>query len=94
MATRNGVFISYSHKDRKYVERLQVHLKPFVRSGQVEIWDDTKIQVGMNWSEAIRRALASAKVAILLISADYLASDFIALDELPPHNTLEVIKFY
>jgi WD40 repeat protein len=72
------------HIDRKYLELLKVHLEPYVRSGQVEIWDDTKIQAGMDWSEAIRRALASAKVAILLISADYLASDFIALDELPP----------
>src|SRR6266699_6964941 len=84
MATRNEVFISYSHKDKKYFERLQTHLRPFLRTEQVNIWDDTKIQPGMNWTEEIRHALDSAKIAILLISADYLASDFIAQNELPP----------
>lgn len=80
---RKGVFISYSHADAEWLERLQKHLRPLEREG-VEIWDDTRLRPGEPWREEIREALAAAKVAILLISADFLASDFIVTDELPP----------
>ncbi len=41
------VFISYSHKDAKWLERLRVHLKPIERDRIIDLWDDTKIAVGM-----------------------------------------------
>jgi TIR domain len=69
---RTKVFVSYSHEDALWVERLKVHMKPLVRDGLVDFWDDTKIQPGMDWRAAIREAIGSTKVAILLISADYL----------------------
>ncbi len=81
---RTKVFISYSHKDEKWLERLQVHLKPLERAGLVDRWDDTRIGAGDAWHDEIRQALDATRVAVLLISADFLASDFIATDELPP----------
>ncbi len=77
------MFISYSHADAEWLERLQKHLRPLQREG-IEVWDDTRLKPGEPWREEIRAALAAAKIAILLISADFLASDFIVTDELPP----------
>lgn len=82
---RTKIFISYSHKnDKKHLERLQVHLEPYVRARIFEVWDDTHIRPGKNWKKEIERAIASATVAIFLVSADFFASKFIAASELPP----------
>lgn len=84
MADQNRVFISYSHEDVRYLKRLRVHLRPLERNHVIEVWDDTRISPGTEWRKAISDALSSAKVGILLISADFLASDFIVNNELPP----------
>jgi hypothetical protein len=84
-STRTRIFISYSHKeDPKWLDRLKVHLTPLERQGLVDRWDDTKIQPGTGWKESIQQALDSATVAVLLVSADFLASEFISKNELPP----------
>jgi TIR domain len=82
-STGTKVFISYSHADREWLERLQRHLKPLVREG-LDCWDDTHIRPGDDWKQEIRAALDRAQVAVLLISADFFASDFIDENELPP----------
>ena len=81
---REKVFICYSHKDVRYLERLRVHLVFLEREKRIVVWDDTKISPGETWHEEIKKSIASAKVAILLLSADFLASKFIAENELPP----------
>ena len=79
-----NVFVSYSHVDKPWLERLKVHLKPLERKGKIELWSDKKIDPGKKWKAEVEKALKESVVAILLISADFLASDFIDSDELPP----------
>ena len=78
-----SVFISYSRKDTRSLEALRVMLAPLVRNSVVNVWWDGEIKPSQLWREEIDKALASARIGVLLVSPDFLASDFIAREELP-----------
>jgi hypothetical protein len=77
------VFISYARADRHWVDELQRMMKPVVRQGDLRLWDDSQIEGGRKWREAIYTALAQAKVALLLVSDHFLASEFVMGEEVP-----------
>lgn len=81
---RGKVFVSYSHADTDCLQRLLVHLKPLEKSKAINCWSDLQIRIGDKWKGEIQKNLDEAVIAILLISADFLASDFIVNNELPP----------
>jgi hypothetical protein len=75
---RTQVFISYSHEDAEWLKRLQIMLRPLTRTQIITVWDDNQIRAGSRWREQIKKGLAAAKVAVLLVSPNFLYSEFIA----------------
>lgn len=75
------IFVSYSHKDRRWLEELLTHLAPF--RDRIEVWADTQIDAGENWHRQITTAIRESSAAIILVSADFLASKFLQDVELP-----------
>jgi len=72
------VFISYAHEDQNWCKRLRLMLDPY----GLAVWADGEIRPGEHWLAEIKQALRAAKVAILLLSPDFLDSDFIQKEEL------------
>jgi hypothetical protein len=70
------IFISYAHADEAHRARLEAHLTPLQRNGLVSVWHDRMIEPGTEWSTEIDRNLAVADVVLLLVSADFVASDY------------------
>ncbi|WP_437714301.1 NB-ARC domain-containing protein [Sorangium sp. So ce448] len=83
MKPRTTVFISYSHQDEVWKGRLLSHLGALARAGRIDIWSDSRIVAGADRRDEVRRAIQAARVVVLLISADYLASELLQSDELP-----------
>lgn len=80
---RTNIFVSYSHLDREWRDRLELHLALLQRQDRVDLWSDTRIAMGQGWAEEIEAALANAHVAVLLVSPAFLASEYIWREEMP-----------
>lgn len=77
------VFIGYARADLKWLERLKVHLRPLEEQRLVELWDDTRSTGGAPWQEESAQALATARIVVLLVSADFFASEDVLQHTLP-----------
>jgi hypothetical protein len=82
-SNRFRVYISYSHPDAEWKDRILKHLMPLEAQGRLILWDDSRLQAGMMWEDEISRQRAQASIAILLISAHFLSSDHITQEEVP-----------
>ena len=76
------VYFSYSHADVKWLKMLQKHLAPMVQDGLIA-WNDEQTKPGALWNDEIGNPLADAKVIILLVSLNLLASEFFKNYKLP-----------
>tara|TARA_R110000787_G_scaffold67400_1_gene150986 strand:+ start:461 stop:1555 length:1095 start_codon:yes stop_codon:yes gene_type:complete len=70
------LFISYSHKDEQYKDQLETQLSILKRKNVVSSWYDRKITAGQEWKGEIDNNLEETEIVLLLVSPDFLASDY------------------
>jgi len=80
---RTQLFISYAHEDNRWRLRVVAQLGILARAKLIEIWDDRELEAGDDWLERINDGMSRARIALLLISAPFLNSDFIKTKEIP-----------
>jgi hypothetical protein len=80
---RNTVFVSYSHVDSTWLSLFLTLLQPLSQHLATSVWSDRDIPPGAKWEGEIAEALKAARIAVLLVSPYFLASDFITQVELP-----------
>jgi hypothetical protein len=80
---RFKVFLSYSKSDCEWAERLMAHLNKAESMGLVEYWSDQQLELGDSWNKEITKAIKEAKVFVILVSPNYIASPFCADIEFP-----------
>ncbi len=73
------VFISYSSKDTDYMKELEVRLTTLKREGLIATWHDRKLLAGEEWDAKIKDELKTADVILMLLSPDFLATDYITI---------------
>jgi hypothetical protein len=71
-----SAFIAYSHEDKGLKDGLLRHLKPLARRNLVETWHDQEIKPGDEWDSVISRKLESSAIILLLVSIDFINSDY------------------
>jgi len=74
VSQRTHVFISYSHDDQTYLDRLMPFLRFYEYHTPLELWSDQRLKAGDDWEEEIANALEHSTVALLLISSSFLSS--------------------
>jgi TIR domain-containing protein len=71
------IFFCYAHEDESLLKKLKVHLMPLQRQGLIAPWYDRDISAGTEWEQEIKEQLNSAQIILLLVSPDFIASDYV-----------------
>jgi hypothetical protein len=89
------IFFSYARADRYFLELLKKHLSGLFRAGLITVWDDSEIKPGTQWAPQLAAHIGSADIILMLVSPDYLASEFLDKHEMKPilqrHDAQEVL---
>lgn len=70
------IFCCYARKDKPLLNDLRTHLMPLQRQGHITLWADTDIEAGTEWEEEINKHLDTAQIILLLVSSDFIASEY------------------
>ncbi len=70
------ILFSYTHKDEELRDKIEIHLASLKRSGRIVCWHDRQIHAGREWSPTISKHLHTADIILLLVSPDFLNSDY------------------
>src|ERR1022692_4597015 len=71
-----SIFVSYAHEDESFCQELKKHFAPLEKQSLIECWYDRAILAGYSWEKEIRSRLDNADVILLLVSANFLSSEF------------------
>src|SRR6266566_5715704 len=70
------IFCCYAHEDEALLKKLKTHLWPLQRQGLIDVWHDRDINAGTEWEQVIKEQLNTAQIILLLVSPDFMASDY------------------
>ena len=70
------IFFCYARKDELLLNQLKNHLQPLQRQGLIKLWYDREIRAGSEWESVIKKQLDMAQIILLLVSPDFMASDY------------------
>jgi WD40 repeat protein len=70
------IFFCYAHEDEELLKKLKTHLIPLQREGFIDIWHDRDISAGTEWQREVDKHISSAQIILLLVSPDFMASDY------------------
>src|SRR6266704_2132576 len=71
-----SIFFCYAHEDETLLKKLKAHLRPLQRQGLITVWYDRDISAGSEWEQQIKEQLNSAQIILLLVSPDFMDSDY------------------
>jgi TIR domain/WD domain, G-beta repeat len=71
-----NIFFCYAREDEELLNKLKTHLRPFQRQGIIDVWYDRDIGAGADWEQEIKQHLNAAQIVLLLVSPDFIDSDY------------------
>ena len=83
LSPQQTIFVSYSHQDKQWLAKLRVFLTVLEQQGLIKFWDDGQLVPGVPWATQIKDVLDASKAGLLLISQNFLISQFVKDVELP-----------